>query len=35
MPKNLPIQLLEEEDGIKILKVAEQKIKYHKENDKH
>ena len=28
-------QLLEEEDGIEILKVAEQKIKYHKKNDKH
>jgi transcriptional regulator with XRE-family HTH domain len=28
-------QLLEEEDGIEILKVAEQKIKYHKNNDKH
>ncbi len=28
-------QLLEEEDGLEILKVAEQKIKYHKKNDKH
>ncbi len=28
-------QLLQEEDGIEILKVAEQKIKYHKKNDKH
>jgi transcriptional regulator with XRE-family HTH domain len=28
-------QLLEEEDGIEILKVAEQKIKYYKKNDKH
>ena len=28
-------QLLEEKDGIEILKVAEQKIKYLKKNDKH
>lgn len=28
-------QLLNEKDGIEILKIAEQKIKYHKKNDKH
>lgn len=28
-------QLLDEKDGMEILKVAEQKIKYYKKNDKH
>ncbi len=28
-------KVMDEEDGIKILKVAEQKIKYHRQNDKH
>lgn len=28
-------KVMDEEDGIEILKVAEQKIKYHRQNDKH